>query len=106
MTHYFQLDVMYRTIKHSVVQINYFFTLISLHLPALEGQHNITALDLQIKSLREASLVGIREAACQMKEETLDIKSAVGDIEEWLERIKLLADEVPASSLSLQVIKK
>lgn len=80
------------------------FTPKSLQLPALEGQHNITDLDLQIKSLREAALVSIRAAACQMAEETLDVKSVVGDIEEWLERIKLLADEVLASSVSPWII--
>uniref|UniRef100_A0A3P9PXD5 Myoferlin n=1 Tax=Poecilia reticulata TaxID=8081 RepID=A0A3P9PXD5_POERE len=83
-------EVLLRLLNHLIENIN-------LQLPTLEGQHNITALDLQIKSLREAALVSIRAAACQMTEETLDVKSVVGDIEEWLERIKLLADEAQNS---------
>uniref|UniRef100_M3ZLA4 Myoferlin n=1 Tax=Xiphophorus maculatus TaxID=8083 RepID=M3ZLA4_XIPMA len=84
-------EVLLRLLNHLIENIN------NLQLPALEGQHNITDLDLQIKSLREAALVSIRAAACQMAEETLDVKSVVGDIEEWLERIKLLADEAQNS---------
>ncbi|PWA26023.1 hypothetical protein CCH79_00001684 [Gambusia affinis] len=84
-------EVLLRLLKHLIENIN------NLQLPALEGRHNITALDLQIKSLREAALVSIRAAAYQMAEETLDVKSVVGDIEEWLERIKLLADEAQNS---------
>ncbi|XP_027862277.1 myoferlin [Xiphophorus couchianus] len=84
-------EVLLRLLNHLIENIN------NLQLPALEGQHNITDLDLQIKSLREAALVSIRAAACQMAEEALDVKSVVGDIEEWLERIKLLADEAQNS---------
>ncbi|XP_012735941.2 myoferlin [Fundulus heteroclitus] len=84
-------EALLRLINHLIQDVNNF------QLPTLEGQPNITALDLQIKSLREAALAGVREAACQMGEEALDVKSAVGDIEEWLDRIKLLADEAQNS---------
>ncbi|XP_015253989.1 PREDICTED: myoferlin-like [Cyprinodon variegatus] len=84
-------EVLLRLINHLIDNIN------NYPLPALEGQHNITALDLQIKSLRDAALVSIKEAACQMREEALDVKSAVGNIEEVLDRIKLLADEAQNS---------
>uniref|UniRef100_A0A3B3TZD4 Myoferlin n=1 Tax=Poecilia latipinna TaxID=48699 RepID=A0A3B3TZD4_9TELE len=84
-------EVLLSLLNHLIENIN------NLQLPTLEGQHNITALDLQIKSLREAALASIRAAACQMTEETLDVKSVVGDIEEWLERIKVLADEAQNS---------
>lgn len=34
--------------------------------------------------------------AIRMKEEAPDVKATVGDIEDWLERIKQLAEEVRA----------
>jgi len=77
------------------------FTLDSLQLPALEGQSHITALDLQIKNLREAAVVSIIQMASHMKEEATDVKSTVGDIEDWLDRIKQLAEEVHDTTVSL-----
>ncbi|XP_041865734.1 myoferlin isoform X2 [Melanotaenia boesemani] len=72
--------------------------LTSLQLPAPEGQPNITMLDLQIKSLRDAAVVSIKEMAIRLREEATDVKSTVGDIEEWLDRIKQLAEE-PENSM-------
>lgn len=66
----------------------------SFQLPALQGQPNVTALDLQMKSLRDAAMNSIKQMAICMKEEATDVKATVGDIEDWLDRIKQLAEEV------------
>ena len=67
----------------------------SFQVPVLvEGQHNVTELDLQLKTLRDAAVGGIREMANRMRKEATDVKATVGDIEDWLDRIKQLAEEV------------
>lgn len=66
----------------------------SFQLPVLEGQTNVTALDLQMKNLRDAAIKSITEMATHMREEATDVKATVGDIEDWLDRIKQLAEEV------------
>ncbi|XP_023819286.1 myoferlin [Oryzias latipes] len=72
--------------------------LVSLKLPALEDRLNVTVLDLQKKNLREAAVYNIMQMACCMKEEARDIGSTVADIEDWLDRIKQLAEE-PQNSM-------
>uniref|UniRef100_H2LS40 Myoferlin like n=1 Tax=Oryzias latipes TaxID=8090 RepID=H2LS40_ORYLA len=69
-----------------------------LVLPALEDRLNVTVLDLQKKNLREAAVYNIMQMACCMKEEARDIGSTVADIEDWLDRIKQLAEE-PQNSM-------
>lgn len=56
----------------------------------------MTALDLQLKNLRDAAMTSFTQMAIRMKEEAPDVKATVGDIEDWLERIKQLAEEVRA----------
>uniref|UniRef100_A0A665VTS3 Myoferlin like n=1 Tax=Echeneis naucrates TaxID=173247 RepID=A0A665VTS3_ECHNA len=56
-------------------------------LPLLEGQPNVTALDLQMKNLRDAAIESIRQVASCMREEATDVKATIGDIEDWLDRI-------------------
>ncbi|XP_072247032.1 myoferlin [Leuresthes tenuis] len=85
-------EIWLKLINHMIENLN------SLQLPALEGQSHITALDLQIKTLREAAVVSIVQMASHMKEEATDVKSTVGDIEDWLDRIKQLAEE-PQNSM-------
>uniref|UniRef100_A0AAQ4PUW1 Myoferlin like n=1 Tax=Gasterosteus aculeatus aculeatus TaxID=481459 RepID=A0AAQ4PUW1_GASAC len=68
---------------------------LSLHryfqLPGLEGQPHVTALDLQLKKLRDAAVDSIREMmANRMREGPTDVKATVEDIEDWLDRIKQL----------------
>lgn len=60
----------------------------------LEGRPNVTALDLQMKNLRDAAVKSIKQMAVRMKEEATDIKATIGDIEDWLDRLKQLAEEV------------
>lgn len=67
----------------------------SFQLPGLEGQPHVTALDLQLKKLRDAAVDSIREMmANRMREGPTDVKATVEDIEDWLDRIKQLAEEV------------
>lgn len=60
----------------------------------LEGHPNVTALDLQIKKLRDAAIKSIKQMAVRVKEEATDIKATIGDFEDWLDRLKQLAEEV------------
>lgn len=60
----------------------------------LGGRPNVTALDLQIKNLRDAAVRSIKQMAVRIKEEATDIKATISDIEDWLARLKQLAEEV------------
>lgn len=60
----------------------------------LEGHPNVTTLDLQMKNLRDAAIDSIKQMANQMREEATDVKATVINIEDWLDRIKQLAEEV------------
>lgn len=60
----------------------------------LESRPNVTALDLQIKNLRDAAVKSIVQMAVRVKEEAADIKATFGDLEDWLDRLKQLAEEV------------
>ncbi|XP_028979153.2 myoferlin isoform X2 [Esox lucius] len=65
----------------------------NFQIPELDGKPNLTSLDLQIKKMRDSAVASIREMAKQMKEEATNVKSTLTDIEDWLERLKQLADE-------------
>uniref|UniRef100_A0A8C7GXA1 Myoferlin n=1 Tax=Oncorhynchus kisutch TaxID=8019 RepID=A0A8C7GXA1_ONCKI len=69
----------------------------------LEGRPNLTALDVQIKKLRDSAVASIREMAKRLKEEATDVIATLTDIEEWLERLKQLAEE-PQNSMPDVVI--
>lgn len=76
----------------------------NVRLPEMKEQHNLTALDLQLENLRSAALENIKRMAVHMKEDnSTDIKASVSDIEDWLDRIKQLAEE-PQNSLPDVVI--
>lgn len=69
----------------------------------------MTALDLQIKTLRDAAVGSIRQMASCVREEVIDVKSTIVDIDEWLERIRQLAEEVcdaPYKHRSMQLKKR
>lgn len=66
----------------------------SFQLPVLEGHPNVTTLDLQMKNLRDAAIDSIKQMANHMREEATDAKATVSNIEDWLDRIKQLAEEV------------
>ncbi|XP_036979815.1 myoferlin [Acanthopagrus latus] len=86
------IEIWLKLINHVIEDLN------SFQLPELEGQPNVTALDLQMKTLRDAAVKGITQMAIHMKEEATDVKATVGDIEDWLDRIKQLAEE-PQNSM-------
>uniref|UniRef100_A0A674AYD1 Myoferlin n=1 Tax=Salmo trutta TaxID=8032 RepID=A0A674AYD1_SALTR len=67
-------------------------------MPELEGHSNLTALDIQMKKLRDSTLQTIMEGAKSMKEEVTEIKDTLGDIEGWLDKLKQLAEE-PQNSM-------
>lgn len=67
---------------------------VSLMLPALEGQPNVTALDLKMKNVRDAAIDNIIQMASRIREEATDVKATVSDIEDWLDKLKQLAEEV------------
>lgn len=60
----------------------------------MEGRPNVTALDFQIKKLRDVAVKSIKQMVVRIKEEATDIKATIGDIEDWLDRLKQLAEEV------------
>uniref|UniRef100_A0A672H0F0 Myoferlin like n=1 Tax=Salarias fasciatus TaxID=181472 RepID=A0A672H0F0_SALFA len=85
-------EIWLKLINHMMEDLN------SFKLPNLANQPNITVLDLQLKTLRDAAVESIKQMAGRMREEATDVKATVGDIEDWLERIKQLAEE-PQSSV-------
>uniref|UniRef100_A0A3Q1GUG5 Myoferlin like n=1 Tax=Acanthochromis polyacanthus TaxID=80966 RepID=A0A3Q1GUG5_9TELE len=85
-------EIWLKLINHMVEDLS------SLQFPSPEGQHNITELDLEMKRLRHAAVESIKQMAIHMREEATDVKATVGDIEDWLERIKQLAEE-PQNSM-------
>uniref|UniRef100_H3CTB7 Myoferlin n=1 Tax=Tetraodon nigroviridis TaxID=99883 RepID=H3CTB7_TETNG len=85
-------EIWLKVVDHMLDDIN------SFQLPVLEDRPNITALDLQLKILRDAALKSLQKMAVRMKEEATDIKATIGDIEDWLDRLKQLAEE-PQNSM-------
>lgn len=85
-------EIWLKLINHLIEDLN------SFQLPVLEGQPNVTVLDLQLKSLRDAAIKSITQVATRMKEEATDVKATIGDIEDWLDKIKQLAEE-PQNSM-------
>ncbi|KAK3573905.1 hypothetical protein QTP86_033047 [Hemibagrus guttatus] len=72
--------------------------LTNYRLPDLEAKPNLTALDVQMKKLRDTAFINIRDAACRMRDEATDVKATLIDIDDWLERIQQIAEE-PQNSM-------
>ncbi|XP_029933511.1 myoferlin-like isoform X2 [Myripristis murdjan] len=70
----------------------------SFPTPELDGRPNLTALDIQIKKLRDSAMATIMEGARRMREEATEIRDTLADIEDWLDKLKLLAEE-PQNSM-------
>ncbi|XP_037320524.2 myoferlin-like isoform X3 [Pungitius pungitius] len=70
----------------------------SFPVPALEGQANLTALDLQIKKLRDSALANIKDGAARMRQEATEIRDTLPDLESWAQKLALLAEE-PQNSM-------
>ncbi|KAM9809263.1 myoferlin isoform 1-T1 [Syngnathus typhle] len=86
------VEIWLKLISHLLEDLN------SFQLPEVESQPHVTTLDLQIKNMRDAALESLQQAANCMREEATDVKATVSDIEDWLDRIKQLADE-PQNSI-------
>uniref|UniRef100_A0A672R0M9 Myoferlin n=1 Tax=Sinocyclocheilus grahami TaxID=75366 RepID=A0A672R0M9_SINGR len=78
--------------------INLNLVAISYQLPDLEGKSNLTALDIQIKNLRGKTMASVKEAAIRMREEAVDVRATMPDIEDWLERLQQITEE-PQNSM-------
>ncbi|XP_075313880.1 myoferlin-like isoform X2 [Odontesthes bonariensis] len=70
----------------------------SFPTPDMEGRSNLTSLDIQIKKLRDSSLATIKEAARRMREEASEIRDTLSELEAWVDKLKLLAEE-PQNSM-------
>ncbi|KAG8135431.1 hypothetical protein E2320_008454 [Naja naja] len=71
---------------------------LSKELPRLEGKQNVTILDTQILKLRVKSLHQIQEAAIRLRNEAMDVKATLPDIEDWLDKLIQLTEE-PQNSM-------
>lgn len=60
----------------------------------MEGNANLTALDIQIKKLRDSTLQSILTAAEYLLEERRDITENMVTIDSWLDKLKKLSVEV------------
>uniref|UniRef100_A0A672LBH6 Myoferlin-like n=1 Tax=Sinocyclocheilus grahami TaxID=75366 RepID=A0A672LBH6_SINGR len=65
----------------------------SVKIPDLEGKPNLTALDIQMKLLRDSALKNIMKGAKHLFEEATDVKKCLSIIEGWLDKLKQLAEE-------------
>lgn len=74
--------------------INFNLVGISYQLPDLEGKPNLTTLDNQIQNLRDKTMASVKEAAIRMREEAVDVRATMPDIEDWLERLQQITEEV------------
>ncbi|KAM9424835.1 myoferlin-like isoform 2-T2 [Pholidichthys leucotaenia] len=70
----------------------------SFPMPELEGQSNLTSLDIQLKKLRDSALTNIRKGARRMREEATDIGDTLSDLQAWADKLKVLAEE-PQNSM-------
>ncbi|XP_051503504.1 myoferlin isoform X2 [Myxocyprinus asiaticus] len=72
--------------------------LTSYKVPNLESKPNLTELDIQIKNLRNNTMASVKEAAIRMRDEAVDVKATMADIEDWLERLQQITEE-PQNSM-------
>nr|XP_019938680.1 PREDICTED: myoferlin-like isoform X3 [Paralichthys olivaceus] len=70
----------------------------SFPTPELEGRSNLTSLDIQVKKLRDSALTATKNGARRMREEAMEIRDTLSDIESWADKLKMLAEE-PQNSM-------
>ncbi|XP_072523835.1 myoferlin [Salminus brasiliensis] len=70
----------------------------SCNLPELEGKSNLTALDIQIRKLRDSALKSILAVAQHLFQDGADPKEGMTIADSWLEKLKQLAEE-PQNSM-------
>lgn len=81
-------------IKWQIVNLKLNLMSFSYPTPELEGRSNLTSLDIQIKKLRDNTLKAIKDGARRMREEAIEIRDTLTDIEIWAVKLKALAEEV------------
>lgn len=77
--------------RHPRIVLSVLF--VSFPGPQLDGRPNLTALDLQIKKLRDGALANIRDGASRMRAEATEIRDTLPDLESWAQKLSLLAEE-------------
>ncbi|XP_062859429.1 myoferlin [Trichomycterus rosablanca] len=70
----------------------------SFKLPDLVGTSNLTALDIQIKKLRDNVLKNILSSADCVLHESRDVRESLSTIDSWLDKLLQLAEE-PQNSM-------
>ncbi|XP_058476456.1 myoferlin-like [Solea solea] len=70
----------------------------SFPMPELEGRSNLTSLDIQIKKLRDSDLKSVLQGARRMREEAMEIRDTLPDIEALADKLHTLAEE-PQNSM-------
>ncbi|XP_056626816.1 myoferlin isoform X1 [Triplophysa dalaica] len=86
------VEIWMRLINHLLEDLS------SCKIPDLEGKPNLTALDIQMKKLRDGCLKNIFDGARLLFEEATDVQKCVSIIESWLNKLKQLAEE-PQNSM-------
>uniref|UniRef100_A0AAR2KUJ2 C2 domain-containing protein n=1 Tax=Pygocentrus nattereri TaxID=42514 RepID=A0AAR2KUJ2_PYGNA len=86
------IEIWHKLISQLIDDIN------SYRLPELETEPNLTALDIQIKKLRDKALKSIRGAAENLLQDGADIKEGMDVIDSWLDKLNQLAEE-PQNSM-------
>uniref|UniRef100_A0A673HM87 Myoferlin-like n=1 Tax=Sinocyclocheilus rhinocerous TaxID=307959 RepID=A0A673HM87_9TELE len=92
------LTSFWEDISHRSDAVNIILYISDRLLPDLEGKPNLTALDIQIKNLRGKTMASVKEAAIRMREEAVDVRATMPDIEDWLERLQQITEE-PQNSM-------
>uniref|UniRef100_A0A8C6YG32 Myoferlin n=1 Tax=Naja naja TaxID=35670 RepID=A0A8C6YG32_NAJNA len=82
-------------ISHRLDTLNLILAMI---VKLVKGKQNVTILDTQILKLRVKSLHQIQEAAIRLRNEAMDVKATLPDIEDWLDKLIQLTEE-PQNSM-------
>uniref|UniRef100_A0A8C6YC48 Myoferlin n=1 Tax=Naja naja TaxID=35670 RepID=A0A8C6YC48_NAJNA len=82
-------------ISHRLDTLNLILAMI---VKLVSSKQNVTILDTQILKLRVKSLHQIQEAAIRLRNEAMDVKATLPDIEDWLDKLIQLTEE-PQNSM-------
>uniref|UniRef100_A0A8C5RHE0 Myoferlin n=1 Tax=Laticauda laticaudata TaxID=8630 RepID=A0A8C5RHE0_LATLA len=82
-------------ISHRLDPLNLILAMI---VKLVKGKQNVTILDTQILKLRVKSLHQIQEAAIRLRNEAMDVKATLPNIEDWLDKLMQLTEE-PQNSM-------
>uniref|UniRef100_A0A670ZC91 Myoferlin n=1 Tax=Pseudonaja textilis TaxID=8673 RepID=A0A670ZC91_PSETE len=82
-------------ISHRLDPLNLILAMIA---KLVSSKQNVTVLDTQILKLRVKSLHQIQEAAIRLRNEAMDVKATLANIEDWLDKLIQLTEE-PQNSM-------